>query len=122
MWYIFLFAIIGSILQFLAPKLGYLIIFRFLTGLFSTSVVTCQAYVSDSVKEEEKSKYLSRIVGSSTAAIFIGPLIGSQLYLVKSWLPFLLSGIVYAIQFIVVLIFLDDSPKFDLTNNSIYKY
>lgn len=109
----------GSILQGLSNNLNYLIIFRFISGLFGTSVVSCQSYIVDCIKEDEKSKYLSQIMGFSTIATAVGPLISSELYTIKTNYPFLLSGILYGICFILILLFLNESPKFD-TNRSIY--
>lgn len=105
----------GSILQYLSPNLTYLIIFRFISGLFGTSVVSCQSYIVDCIKDDEKSKYLSQIMGFSTIATAIGPLISGELYSIKSHLPFLMSGILYGLCFVLILILLNESPKFDET-------
>lgn len=109
----------GSILQGLSSNLNYLIVFRFISGLFGTSVVSCQSYIVDCIKEDEKSKYLSQIMGFSTIATAVGPLISSELYTIKTNFPFLLSGILYGICFILILLFLNESPKFDNKNRSI---
>lgn len=113
-------SILGAVLQMLSPSLGYLILFRFIAGFFGTTIVSCQAYVTDCVKREEKSQYLSRIIGCSTLAFSVGPFISSILYNFGTWIPFLMCVIVYSIIFVVDLLLLDDSPKFDMNNQSIY--
>lgn len=115
-------SILGAILQMLAPSLGYLILFRFIAGCFGTTIVTCQAYITDCVKKEEKSKYLSRTIGCATLSFSIGPFISSIMYGIASWIPFLMCAVSYVFIFIIDLLFLDDSPKFDERNQSINTY
>lgn len=96
-----------------------MVYWRCLAGVFGTSVVCCQAYISDCVLIEEKSKYLSRIMGLQTLSSVFSPIIGAVLYKYNRFYPFYAQGIIIFCLFLMNLFFLDESPRFNENNPSI---
>lgn len=108
--------VIVTFIQIFAKKPEYLIVCRFLVGLFSSSIVSCQAYISDCVKGDKKSPYITGFFGCATISFTIGPLLGSLLYKIYKWMPFLVGSIFLFIMLIVTIFFLDESPKQSIIN------
>jgi len=76
----------------LAPNLAWLIIARFVAGLFSSTVSTANAYIADITPKEERAAAFGLIGAAFGVGFIIGPLIGGVLGQYDLHYPFWLAA------------------------------
>lgn len=96
----------------LAHNLTWLLISRFLQGVFSAAALpVAQAYVADVTTKEQRIKGMGNLGASLALGFMIGPAIGGILSGINLAFPFIASGVLAILNFISVQIFLPESLK-----------
>jgi len=113
----------GFLITGFARNYTELLIFRFITGSFGTSLPIAQAYITDLISKNSRPKYLAFIGGVAPLAFIVGPGIGSAFATFGIRVPFFVSSGLGFTGFVFAVIFLQEShPQFvtkskDTTNN-----
>lgn len=74
-----------------------------------------RSYIADCTTVDERSKYMARLEAFLAAAYIFGPAVGGFLGELGLGIPFIVAGVVAAINLILVCMFLHESLDFTLS-------
>jgi len=107
----------GAVLAFLGSAMSQtytqLIISRTFAGLFTGTIGTAFAYVSDVVKPRDRVKYLSYISAVMSTCFVVGPLIGGGLSNFSLRVPFYSAAGMAFVELCIVFFFIKEPSSFN---------
>ena len=100
---------IGYVLFGIGGSLWVLFLGRIIDGLTAGNISTLMAYIADSTKPEERTKWYSYIGAASGIGFMVGPALGGLLGTISITLPFFVTAGIITLSIICTYLFLPES-------------
>lgn len=102
-------SVVGYVMFGIGGSLWMLFLGRIIDGLTAGNISTLMAYISDSTKSEERTKWFSYIGAASGIGFMVGPAIGGLLGGISISLPFFVTAGLIFFSTLAVYFFLPES-------------